>query len=60
MGEGELREIATRLHTARMRVPPLESDPSMPLTDLDGLPVDLGSLRGRHLSGPTSSAANRH
>lgn len=30
-----------------MRVPPLESDPSMPLTDLDGLPVDLGSLRGR-------------
>jgi peroxiredoxin len=30
-----------------MRVPPLESDPSTPLIDLDGQPVDLAGLRGR-------------
>lgn len=30
-----------------MRVPPLESEPSVLLADLDGIPVDLSSLRGR-------------
>jgi thiol-disulfide isomerase/thioredoxin len=30
-----------------MEVPPLESDPSTSLIDLDGMPVDLAGLRGR-------------